>query len=141
MVRLHTLVITSLKSYRQRHSFQFRTYFFCFTLGMLAASAAISFANETSRHAPARFMTTASEIRSLTTGQAKQGRAVHLTGVITYYDPEEPDLFIQDASGGIWVNLEIVKPNVPLGAGDLVEIHGVTEAPDFAPQVGGPFSK
>ena len=52
--------------------------------------------------------------------QAKQGRTVHLKGVITYYDPEEPDLFIQDSSGGIWVNLEVVKPNVPLSAGDLV---------------------
>jgi hypothetical protein len=74
----------------------------------------------------------------MTIAQAKQGSPVRLKGVITYYDPNEPDLFVQDASAGIWVNLEIVKPNVPLHVGDLVEVQGVTEAPDFAPQVGGP---
>ena len=30
---------------------------------------------------------------------------------------------------------------MPLSAGDLVELHGVTEAPDFAPQVGAPVFK
>jgi hypothetical protein len=133
MVRLDTLVVTSLKPSGQRRSFQFRTYFFCVILGTLVASATISFANETSPRSSARFITTAHQVRYLTIEQAKQGRAVHLTGVITYYDPEEPDLFIQDASGGIWA-----KPNEPLSAGDLVEIDGVTEAPDFAPQVGRP---
>jgi len=39
------------------------------------------------------------------------------------------------------VNLEIVKPNVALATGDLVEIEGVTEAPDLAPQVGTPRFK
>jgi signal transduction histidine kinase/CheY-like chemotaxis protein len=86
-------------------------------------------------------ITKASQIRSMTIEQAEQGRPVHLVGVITYYDPDEPDLFIQDSSAGIWVNLEVVKPNVPISTGDLVEIQGVTEAPDFAPQVGGPVFK
>jgi hypothetical protein len=72
----------------------------------------------------------------MTIEQAKQASSVHLKGVITYCDSDEPDLFIQDSSGGIWINLEVVKPNVPLSAGDLVEIQGVTETPDFAPQVG-----
>jgi two-component system sensor histidine kinase/response regulator len=72
----------------------------------------------------------------MTIEQAKQASPVHLKGVITYCDFDEPDLFIQDSSGGIWINLEVVKPNVPLSAGDLLEIQGVTETPDFAPQVG-----
>ena len=42
----------------------------------------------------------------MTVEEAKQSRAVRLRGVITYYDPEEPDLFVQDSTGGIWVNLE-----------------------------------
>jgi PAS domain S-box-containing protein len=70
--------------------------------------------------------------------EAKRGHPVLLKGVITYYDPEEPDLFVQDSTSGIWVNLEVVKPNVPVHAGDLVEVQGVTESPDFAPQVGAP---
>ena len=108
----------------------------CFTLAVFAAAARTS-AKETSPRPEPLFITKAGQIRSMTTEQAKQGRPVHLEGVITYYDPEGPDLFIQDSSGGIWINLEVVKPNVPLSAGDLVEIQGVTEAPDFAPQVGG----
>jgi PAS domain S-box-containing protein len=70
--------------------------------------------------------------------EVKHGYPVRLRGVVTYYDPEEPDLFVQDATAGIWVNLEIVKPNVPVKAGDVVEVEGVTESPDFAPQVGNP---
>jgi hypothetical protein len=63
MVRLGTLVVTSLKPYRQRHSFQFRIYFFA-TLGLRAALAALAFANETSPRASARFIPAASQIRS-----------------------------------------------------------------------------
>lgn len=66
---------------------------------------------------------------------------MQLTGVITYYDPEEPDLFVQDSSGGIWVSLEVVKPTTAIRAGDVVEVQGVTEAPDFAPQIGNPRIK
>ena len=78
------------------------------------------------------------DIRKMSISEAKRGYLVRLKGVVTYYDPEEPDLFVQDATAGIWVNLEIVKPNVPVKAGDVVEVEGVTEAPDFAPQVGNP---
>ena len=83
-------------------------------------------------------VTRATDIRKMSISEAKRGYPVRLKGVVTYYDPEEPDLFLQDATTGIWVNLEIVKPNVPVKAGDVVEVEGVTEAPDFAPQVGNP---
>ena len=83
-------------------------------------------------------VTRAIDIRKMSVSEAKRGYPVRLEGVVTYYDPEEPDLFIQDATKGIWVNLERVKPNVLLKAGDLVEVEGITEAPDFAPQVGNP---
>jgi len=86
-------------------------------------------------------VTKAIDIRKMPASEAKRGYPVRLKGVITYYDPEEPDLFVQDATMGVWVNLEIVKPNVPLRAGDLVEVEGLTEVPDFAPQVGNPHFK
>ncbi len=66
---------------------------------------------------------------------AMKNYEVRLRAVITYCDPEEPDLFVQDSASGIWVNLEIVKPNVPLNTGDLFELESVTEAPDFVLQV------
>jgi hypothetical protein len=74
---------------------------------MFTVLAGPTVANKNSSGPPAMFVTTASQIRSMTIEQAKQRRPVRLTGVITYYDPEEPDLFIQDSSGGIWVNLEV----------------------------------
>jgi signal transduction histidine kinase/CheY-like chemotaxis protein len=138
MARLNTLALTSLKPSLQLCLFQRQPHFFRFAFAILAAMAASAFANETSPRHPTRLITKASQIRSMTIAQAKQGSPVRLKGVITYYDPDEPDLFVQDASAGIWVNLEVVKPNVPLNVGDLVEVQGVTEAPDFAPQVGGP---
>jgi hypothetical protein len=141
MARLNTLLVTFLKPSRQHRSFRFQIHFFCITLAILAFSAGFTFANETPRRPITGAITKASQIRSMTIEQAKQGKPVHLKAVITYYDPEEPDLFIQDASAGIWVNLEVVKPNAPLTVGDIVEIQGVTEAPDFAPQVGGPVFK
>jgi PAS domain S-box-containing protein len=77
----------------------------------------------------------------MTVQEAQKGHAVLLRGVVTYYDPDEPDLFVQDSTSGIWVNLEKTKPNVPLKAGDLVEVDGITEGPDFAPQIGNPRFK
>ena len=123
MGRLNILVVKSLKPSCLRRSHHSLAHFFCFTLGILAASGVPAFANEASGFSP-KLITKASQIRSMTTEQAKQGRPVHLVGVITYYDPDEPDLFIQDSSAGIWVNLEVVKPNVPISTGDLVEIQG-----------------
>jgi signal transduction histidine kinase/CheY-like chemotaxis protein len=97
----------------------------------------ITFVNAAMPTLPA--ITKAIDIRKMSISEAKRGYPVRLKGVVTYYDPEEPDLFVQDATTGIWVNLEIVKPNVPVKAGDVVEVEGVTEAPDFAPQVGNPY--
>ena len=64
---------------------------------------------------------------------------------MTYYGataPDEhgahppPDLFVQDATCGIWVNLPSDSP--PLQPGDLIELTGLSEQPDFAPQIGKP---
>ncbi len=85
-----------------------------------------------------KVITSAITIRKMSLEQAKQGYPVRLKGVITFYDPDTSDLFIQDSTCGIWINTETVKPNVSIKAGDLVEVVGVTEAPDFAPQVGNP---
>ena len=86
-------------------------------------------------------LTKAIDIRQLPISEIVRGRPVRLRAVVTYYDPETPDLFVEDETSGIWVNLENVKPNIPLHAHDLLEIEGVTEFPDFAPQVGNPHFK
>jgi len=109
---------------------------------------------DTSRTDPPTYLglptlTRAGQIRQLTREQANRGYPIHLRVVVTYYDPVSPDLlapdgfsgppspdmFVQDSTAGIWVN-------APLGAtakrGELIEIEGVSEAPDFAPQIGNP---
>ena len=50
-------------------------------------------------------LTTAHDVHSLTIEQATRNYPVHLTAVVTYYDPyvdpRRPALFVSDASGGI----------------------------------------
>jgi len=88
-------------------------------------------------------ISTIAQIRNMSFQEAGKHLAIRVRGVITYYDPDpnDPDMFVQDSTTGIWVNTEIVKPNITVKTGDLVEIEGVTEAPDFAPQIGKPRFK
>ncbi|HLY20186.1 MAG TPA: PAS domain-containing sensor histidine kinase [Bryobacteraceae bacterium] len=95
-------------------------------------------------------LTHIAEIRQLTPEQAARGYPVRIRAVVTYYSPtgpnflgrdtfmgsETPDLFVQDSTAGIWVNAPKDAP--PLKAGQLVDMEGVTEVPDFAPQIGKP---
>jgi PAS domain S-box-containing protein len=110
-------------------------------VAILLARAHLTPANQVSTLSATPVITTAVQIRKMTVQEAQKGHVVRLRGVVTYYDPDEPDLFVQDSTSGIWVNLEKTKPNVPLKAGDLVEVDGITEGPDFAPQIGNPRFK
>jgi PAS domain S-box-containing protein len=84
-------------------------------------------------------LTAVQQIRHLTINQAKFGYPVHLRAVVTYFDASEPDLFIQDSTGGIWVDL--VGTKLTASPGELLDLHGSTSAPDFAPQVTKPTWK
>jgi PAS domain S-box-containing protein len=81
-------------------------------------------------------LTRISDIRQLAPDQAARGYPVRIRAVVTYSDPTHNDLFVQDSTAGIWVNIPKEEP--PFEAGLLVEVEGVTEAPDFAPQIGKP---
>ena len=95
-------------------------------------------------------LTNVAQIRQLTPEQAARGYPVRIRAVVTYYSPtgpnflgrdtfmgsDTPDVFVQDSTAGIWVNAP--KDAAPLAAGQLVELEGVTEVPDFAPQIGKP---
>ncbi len=87
---------------------------------------------------PALVFTTAHAAHSLTVEEAARKHPVHLRAVVTYYDPyidpRRPAFFVSDATGGIFVAIS-PTPAVPLRAGQLVEITGVTDAGDFAPIV------
>jgi diguanylate cyclase (GGDEF)-like protein/PAS domain S-box-containing protein len=78
-------------------------------------------------------LTRIDEIRRLAPEEAAVKHPVRLRAVVTYYDPQSPELFIQDSTEGIWVDTSGI--NLTLKPGQLIEIEGVTGAPDFAPQV------
>src|SRR5579862_1825856 len=80
-------------------------------------------------------LTAIKQIRTLAHDEANRGYPVHLKAVVTYDDPRT-DLFVQDSTGGIWVNAPPTRARSEPGT--LLEIEGRTEAPDFAPQVGHP---
>ncbi len=56
---------------------------------------------------------------------------LHLTGVISFYDAADGVMFLQDASGGVYVETD--KP-YPVHTGDLVALDG-TAQPGFRPEV------
>jgi diguanylate cyclase (GGDEF)-like protein/PAS domain S-box-containing protein len=62
--------------------------------------------------------------------------AVHFRGIVTYYDTVAPNLFVQDATGGIWVDLRntAAKPPEP---GQVLDLRGVVGF-GFSPFVANP---
>ena len=56
---------------------------------------------------------------------ASRDARVHLVGTITYYDPDTHALFLEDETGGIYVNVD--KP-YPIQQGELVELDGSTDS-------------
>ena len=78
-------------------------------------------------------LTTAEQVRELTREQAKRGFPVRLRAVVTYVDFAVGDFFAQDATAGIYVNE--TDPSLRFQPGELLEIEGITEELDFAPQI------
>ena len=76
-----------------------------------------------------------SRIRLLPPAEAAHRYPVHVRGVITYSDPALADLFVQDATGGIFID----SPKHPdLRQGQIIEVTGVTAPGDFAPVIEKP---
>ena len=80
-------------------------------------------------------LTTVHQIRLLK-APANTVITAHLHGVVTYYDTVAPNLFVQDATGGIWVDLRgtTVKPPSP---GQVVDLSGLVGF-GFSPYIQNP---
>ncbi len=61
---------------------------------------------------------------------------VHIQGVVTYYDTVAPNLFVQDATGGVWVDLRGLN-GTPPRPGQMLDLHGVVGY-GFGPYVAKP---
>ena len=71
-----------------------------------------------------RVLTQAAEIRGMSVAEAKRGYPVKLRGVITYYNPYNTNLVVQDDSAGIYVR--VGNSQVPtLEAGQLIDLDGL----------------
>jgi PAS domain S-box-containing protein len=66
--------------------------------------------------------------------EANQHYPVRFRGVVTYADDQ--NLFVEDASGGIWLDIPFRQPRPK--PGQLIQVEGATTQNDFAPDVGHP---
>ena len=76
-------------------------------------------------------LTTALQVHELPPSDADLPHRVQLTAVVTFSDPRNKDLVIQDRTGGIYVRCP--ADCVDLQAGQLVEMEGITASGHFAP--------
>lgn len=87
--------------------------------------------------APVPPLRTVAAIRGLRPAAAARHLPAQVTGVVTYYGQImgqaglAPALYVQDATGGIYVDLQALHPQ--LRAGDRVRVMGRTGAGDVAP--------
>ena len=76
-------------------------------------------------------LTRVEQVRELSPVEANRGFPVRLRGVVTFVDNFA--LFVQDSSAGIAVIASGLTRDVH--PGQLIELEGITECPDFAPQI------
>ena len=80
-------------------------------------------------------LTRIAQVRELTRQQAALKPEVNLHAVVTFYDPDNNNLFIQDATAGNWVDIGGgLRPDLKVG--DWVEVRGAVQWTDFAPDIG-----
>ena len=80
-------------------------------------------------------LTTVSAVRHLKL-PVPAGTPVHIHGTVTYYDTVAPNLFVQDSTGGIWVDLRGVT-TVPPAPGEVLDLDG-TVGSGFSPYIANP---
>jgi diguanylate cyclase (GGDEF)-like protein/PAS domain S-box-containing protein len=84
-------------------------------------------------------LTSVKAVRHFHGGQSGTAIQVHLRAVVTYYDTVAPNLFVQDRSGGIWVDLRGIK-TAPPQTGQLLDLTGEV-GEGFSPYVAKPHWK
>ncbi len=81
-------------------------------------------------------LTRVEQIRKLTSNQARGSYAVRLRATITYCDLPHGDLFVQDSTGGIYVETQSLQGSFHFG--QLVEVKGIVNPGDFASEIASP---
>ncbi len=78
-------------------------------------------------------LTRVEQIRNLSADEAGLGYPVRLRAVVTYYGGDGWEFFVQDSTGGIYV--DGTTANYHGRAGDLVEVEGFSSPGGFAPEI------
>lgn len=111
---------------------RFFRFIFLLLLGVQAWLLGYALCAKSLEAAPAATLTTVRQVHSLTKSQALEARPVHIRPVVTYFDPVAHNLFLNDATGGTWMEW---TPNFPKPAiGDLLDFTARTSY-SFAPDV------
>ena len=106
-------------------------------LGLCVACCVCASGEETVARGVLPVLTTVKQVHSLPAFEAKRHYPVHLRAVVTYYDnfidPRRGALFIQDATGGVYVSVPHDQGSGTMPEpGSLVEITGFSGPGDFA---------
>ncbi|MBZ5562314.1 MAG: PAS domain S-box protein [Acidobacteriia bacterium] len=82
---------------------------------------------------PLPVLTRIDQIRNLSPDEAGLGYPVQLRAVVTFYGGMGWEFFVQDSTGGIYV--DDPETDFRVRAGDQVEVEGFTSAGGFAPEI------
>lgn len=85
--------------------------------------------------APPLVFTRIQSIRELSPQEAARNYPVHIRAVVTHYDRDFRNLFVQDATAGIYVDTD--RP-LSIERGQEIDVDGVTGPGDFAPVIRKP---
>lgn len=101
-------------------------------LGQADPSSAHSGPGAISASVSPHLLTTTAQVHALSATDAAKRLPVELHAIVTYYEPTEGQVFVQDPAGGVY----IVSPANPpvLKAGDAVVIRGTTK-PSYSTNV------
>jgi PAS domain S-box-containing protein len=105
------------------------------TVFVVLAACASSFASCLSppKRLAGQSLTRVQDVLRLSADEARRRHPVRLRATVTYCEPRESTLFVQDATGGILV--DVAGRDTSLQAGQVVEVEGVTEAGPGPPMV------
>jgi signal transduction histidine kinase/ActR/RegA family two-component response regulator len=79
-------------------------------------------------------LTRVRDIKAMSNDEAQKGYPFRVQGTVTYFDPGLDKLFIEDATGGIYVRPP-EKPAPGLAFGCLLDVEGKTASGAFAPML------
>src|SRR5262245_31837004 len=104
-------------------------------LGGNTTSAAEGDSLQASQETRPSLLTTAEQIHQLPRAEAARGHRAVIRGVVTCILPDSAAMVVQDSTRGLYVDWIIPELGEPPPAGELLEVEGITDPGEFAPQL------